>query len=125
VEGIHSFLPSTSSSPGTDVIADFIVGTDWESDGQHINFTHGWLDMLIAVQAIERAGNAGAVNRESMADALRGPFDVQGMTCDIDWSDFNHSACATPFEWDGEKLVPVGGFADWASALDGEYFINQ
>lgn len=125
VEGIHSFLPSTSSSEGTDLIAGYVAGTDWESDAEHINFTHGWLDMLIAVQAIERAGATGTVNRATMTEALRGSFDVQGMTCDIDWSDFNHSACATPFAWDGAKLVPVGGFADWASALDGEYFINQ
>ncbi|HSG80245.1 MAG TPA: ABC transporter substrate-binding protein [Acidimicrobiia bacterium] len=127
VEGIHSFLPATSDCEGCGMIRDFVAGTEWEEDVVHINFTHGWVDMMITVQAIERAAaGSGELSWTTMNAALTGgPFDVSGLTCDTDWSSQNFSPCATPFAWNYELgvLEPVGGFAQWASALDGEYFL--
>ena len=123
-EGIHSFLPANVSTPGTDIIRDFVAGTEWEADSLQLNFSDGWLEGMIIVQAIERAAaDAGAVNRVTMTEALQGTFDTMGISCPIDWSASNHSPCATPFAWnpDIQALEPVGGFDAWADALDGEY----
>jgi branched-chain amino acid transport system substrate-binding protein len=129
VEGIHSFLPATSDCEGCAMIRDFVAGTEWEGDIVHINFTHGWLDMELAVQAMERAAaSAGELNWETLNAGLRGgPFDVMGLSCPTDWSQQNFSPCATPFAWnyDTNVLEPVGGFEQWASALDGIYFLFE
>jgi hypothetical protein len=130
VEGIHSFLPATSDCDGCGVIRDFVAGTEWADDIVHINFTHGWLDMSIVAQAIERAAaNSGELSWTTMNSALvGGPFDVAGLTCPIDWSSQNFSPCATPFAWNYGTgvLEPVGdGFTQWAGALDGEYFLQS
>ncbi|GIU93352.1 MAG: branched-chain amino acid ABC transporter substrate-binding protein [Acidimicrobiia bacterium] len=123
VEGIHSFLPGNVSSPGTDLIREFVAGTEWEEGAKQINFSHGWLDGMILVQAIERAAESGELSRASLQAALQGPFETMGISCPIDWSDSNHSPCAAPFAWnpDEQGLEPVKPFEEWASAIDGEY----
>lgn len=128
VEGVHSFLPATSDCEGCAVIRDAVAGTEWEGDVGQINFTHGWLDLDLVVQAIERAAaESGELNWTTMNSALvGGPFETYGLTCPIDWSSSNHSPCAAPFQWnyDTGVLEPVGGgFDAWADALDGEYFL--
>jgi branched-chain amino acid transport system substrate-binding protein len=129
VEGVHSFLPATSDCEGCAVIRDAVQGTEWEADVNQINFTHGWVDLDIVVQAIERAAaTSGELNWTTMNAALvGGPFETYGLTCPIDWSASNHSPCAAPFAWNYSTnvLEPVqGGFEPWATALDGEYFLD-
>ena len=123
VEGVHSFLPANVSSPGTDIIREFVAGTEWEEDSKQLNFSHGWLDGMIFVQAAERAAATGELSRATLRDALEGEFDTMGISCPIDWSTAYHSPCATPFAWnpDAQALEPVGGFDAWADSLDGEY----
>ncbi len=129
VEGVHSFLPATSDCEGCAVIRDAVAGTDYAEDVGQINFTHGWLDVDLVVQAIERAAaTAGELNWTTMNEALTGgPFETYGLTCPIDWSSNNHSPCAAPFafNYDTGVLEPVlGGFEPWAGVLDGEYFLE-
>lgn len=124
MEGVHSFRPCNLDTPGTQTIRDFVAGTRWEEDCLQINFSHGWLDGLIFQQAVERAAESGQVGRESLRDALQGPFDAQGLSCDIDWTDFNHNPCVAPFQWDDETeaLVIVNdSFTAWEQYLDFVY----
>jgi branched-chain amino acid transport system substrate-binding protein len=122
VEGVHSFIPSNVDSPGTQIIREFVAGTDWEEDSTQLNFSHGWLDGMIFVQAAERAAQqSGELTRDTLWRALQGPFDTMGISCPIDWSEFNHSPCAAPFRWNAETegLEPVEPFDFWS--LDGIY----
>jgi branched-chain amino acid transport system substrate-binding protein len=128
VEGVHSFLPATSDCEGCGIIRDAVAGTEWEGDVNQINFTHGWLDLDLVVQAIERAAaTSGELNWDTMNAALTGgPLETYGLTCPIDWSSNNHSPCAAPFQWnyDTNVLEVVGGSFDaWSDSLDGEYFL--
>jgi ABC-type branched-subunit amino acid transport system substrate-binding protein len=122
--GVHSFLPGTSDCEWCSTIRDFTAGTEWEGDIGEINFSHGWLDIMIAKQAIERAAtDAGEVSRETLFQALQGPFEVGGLTCPIDWTDSNHSPCAAPFEWnlDEGRIFAVDGITGWSQYLDQKY----
>jgi branched-chain amino acid transport system substrate-binding protein len=124
VEGIHSFLPGNVQSEGTDLIQEFVAGTDWEDESTAINFTHGWLDGMIFVQALERAAtDAGELSRETLTEALRGTFETMGLSCPIDWSETNHSPCAAPMAWNADVggLEPVEPFDYWADSIDGVY----
>jgi branched-chain amino acid transport system substrate-binding protein len=123
-EGIHSFIPVGVQSVGTQEIAEFVAGSGYEEEARHINFTHGWLDIMLLEEAASRAVEAsGELTRASLVEALRGRFDTRGLSCPIDWTESTHSPCAAPFAWDGSGLVPVGGFADWQSEMDGIYGI--
>ena len=80
----------------SEVIRDAVAGTEWENDVNQINFTHGWLDLDLVVQAIERAAaESGELNWETMNGALvGGPFETYGLTCPIDWSSNSESAAS-------------------------------
>lgn len=121
VHGVHSFLPGTSECEMCTTIQEFTAGTEYEEQIGEINFGHGWLDVYIAIQAIERAAESGELSRASLYEALQGEFETGGLSCPIDWSSGNHSPCAAPFEWDGERLDTVAPFDEWAPALEGEY----
>lgn len=126
VEGVHSFLPANVDSAGSEEIRDFVAGTDYEDQSLHINFTHGWVNVMVFEQAAHRAAQeSGELTRESLYAALRsGPFDVKGLTCPPDWSSSTHVPCGAPFTWDGSGLTPVAPFDDWAEAIDGEYGVE-
>lgn len=105
-------------------ITDCVAGTDWEDEASEINLSHGWLDVMVAVQAVERsAEESGEVTRATMLDALQGTFDTGGLICDIDWTEDNHSPCAAPFELNSDetRLQIVQDFEAWSDAIDGEY----
>jgi branched-chain amino acid transport system substrate-binding protein len=122
--GVHSFLPSTGDCEMCLTIQEFVAGTEWEAASTEANFTHGWLDIMITVQAIERAAaDSGEVTRATLIDALNGTFDTGGLSCPIDWSTSTHSPCAAPFQWNsGEsQLEVVEDFDFWADAIDGDY----
>lgn len=123
VNGVHSFLAPTSDCEVCGPIREFVAGTEWESQIGELNFGHGWLDIMIAAQAIERAAESGEVSRASLTEALRGEFDTGGLSCPIDWSESNHSPCAAPFEWlpDEDRIEVVDGFESWQETLDGNY----
>ncbi len=121
VNGIHSFLPSTSECDLCATIREYAEGTDFEAATREINFSHGWLDIFIAIQAIERAAESGELSRASLHEALQGEFDTGGLSCPIDWSESNHSPCAAPFQWQGDRIDVVGSFEEWAAVLEGEY----
>jgi branched-chain amino acid transport system substrate-binding protein len=122
-ESVHSFLPYTADCDMCKTIRDFIAGTEWEKQAKAINFTNGWLNGMIIVQAIERAAQTGVLDRESFNKALRGAFDTGGLTCPIDWTTSNHSPCVVPFSWDASKgvLTPLGSFDEWSKTIVGEY----
>jgi len=123
-EGIHSFLTFADDSEGSAEIREFIEGegSSFAADAAHINFTHGWLGGMIIHQAIERAAETGEVTRASFHDALKGPYDVKGLTCDLDWTEINFNPCAAPFaSSDGVSMQIEGSFAQWAEHIDGEY----
>lgn len=123
VHGVHSFLAPTSDCDACGEIRDFVAGTEWEDQITEINFGHGWLDIMIAVQAIERAAESGEVSRASLFEALQGKFETGGLSCPIDWSESNHSPCAAPFEWllDEDRIEVVDSLQAWQDSLDGNY----
>jgi len=125
VEGVHSFNPVNVDVPGAVEMADFIAGTDYEEDALHINFAHGWVNVMVLEQAILRAAEeSGELTRSTLFEALRSaPFDMRGLTCNPDWTTSNHSPCAAPYAWDGSGLNPVESFDAWGQYLDEEYFI--
>lgn len=127
-EGIHSFLTYADDSEGSEEISEFIEGegSAYAADAAHINFTHGWVGGMIIHQAIERAAESGELTRASFQEGLQGPYDVKGLTCDIDWSgEANANACAAPFASDdGENMQIVGSFEQWAEHIDAEYGIG-
>jgi branched-chain amino acid transport system substrate-binding protein len=123
-EGIHSFVTYADDTEGGEEIRAFIdgEGSAYADDAAHINFTHGWLGGMIFHQALERAAETGEVSRASLQEALQGPFDVKGLTCDLDWSEQNHTPCAAPFtSTDGEAMELVGSFEEWAEHIDEDY----
>lgn len=114
LEGTHSFVPCTVDTPGTRELRDFVAGTEWEGECESISWVHGWVNGLVAVQAIERAAaEFGELNRETFFQALQGTYDTQGLSCDYDWTEANYFPCAAPFTWDGTGLVPAAPFEDW------------
>lgn len=123
IRGVHSFLPATSDCETCQVIRDFVPGTEWENDIVELNFADGWQDIMITVMAMERAAaDDGELSWDTMNTALHaGPFDTGGLTCTVDWTESQHSPCAAPFEWVGDRLEVVGGFDAYADTLDGEY----
>lgn len=123
-EGIHSFLTFADDSEGSEEIRAFIEGegAKYADDAAHINFTHGWLGGMIIHQAIERAAETGELTRASFHDALKGPYDVKGLTCELDFTENNFNPCAAPFaSSDGENMQIEGSFEQWAEFIDGEY----
>jgi branched-chain amino acid transport system substrate-binding protein len=125
IRGIHSFTPATSECELCSVIRDYTAGTQWADDTDHINFSHGWLNVYIAIQALERAAEqSGEITRETLRDALRGQFDTGGLSCPIDWSASNHSPCAAPWEWLGDRLEAVDGFEAWADVFQQQYHLS-
>jgi branched-chain amino acid transport system substrate-binding protein len=125
VKGIHSFTAVNNDCEICGDIMDFVAGTQWEDATTEINFAHGWLNVRIAVQAIERAAEmSGEVSRATLTEALQaGPFDTGGLSCPIDWSDSRHSPCAAPMQWidaDG-RIEPFMGFEEWRQYIDGVY----
>lgn len=120
--GAHSFVSPKSDCEMCATIQEFVAGTEWEDDVE-LNFSDGWSDILITVQAIERAAQeSGELTWESMNAALTGgPFDIGGLSCDPDWSESTHVACAAVFRWNGEYMEPVGSFEDYADVIDGVY----
>lgn len=123
IRGVHSFLPATSDCETCQVIRDFVPGTEWEDDIIELNFSDGWQDVMITVEAMERAAEAdGELSWDTMNTALHAaPFDTGGLTCEVDWTESQHSPCAAPFEWVDDHLEVVGGFDEWADSIDGEY----
>ncbi|MEE8601499.1 ABC transporter substrate-binding protein [Euzebya tangerina] len=123
IRGVHSFLPATSDCETCEVIREFVAGTEWEDDIIELNFSDGWQDIMITVQAMERAAEAdGELTWETMNTALKSaPFDTGGLTCEVDWTTSQHSPCAAPFEWTGDSLVAVGGFDAYSDAIVEEY----
>lgn len=123
VNGIHSFTAPNNDCEICGEIQEFVAGTPWESDIAEINFGHGWLNVLIAIQAIERAAESGELSRASLHEALQGSFETQGLSCSIDWSSSNHSPCAAPMQWiDAEsRIEPIEGLEAWRDDLDGVY----
>jgi branched-chain amino acid transport system substrate-binding protein len=124
-EGTHSFLTYADESEGGAEIEEFIngEGSKFAEDAKHINFTHGWLGGMIIHQAIERAAEeSGELTRETFHQALQGPIDTKGLTCDIDWSEPPFiNPCAAPFSSDGEQMRIVGSFEEWAESITAEY----
>jgi branched-chain amino acid transport system substrate-binding protein len=121
VHGIHSFLPAVADCELCATIREFVQGTRWEDGPNHLNFSHGWLDIYLLVQAIECAAGTGELTRATLHEALQGEFDTGGISCPHDWSTSNHSPCAAPVEWDGEHLGIVGTFEEWSGVFQGEY----
>ena len=124
-EGTHSFLTYADESEGGQEIQAFIEsgeGADYAQDAAHINFTHGWLGGMAIRQAIERAAESGELTRESFYEALQGPIDTKGLTCDIDWSEPPFiNPCAAPFSSDGQEMHIVGSFEEWAQSITADY----
>lgn len=118
VEGVHSFLPGSMETPATEELRAAVEGTEHEDQLSHLNFTDGWVDGMIIRQAIERAAeDSGELTRATLHEALQGEFDVDGLTCPVDWTGSNYSPCAAPFEWTGDGLEPVEPFDAWADAI--------
>lgn len=123
-EGTHSFLTYADESEGGQEIQAFIEGdgSGYAEDASHINFSHGWLGGMLIHQAIERAAESGELTRESFYEALQGPMDTKGLTCDIDWSEPPFiNPCAAPFSSDGEEMHVVGSFEEWTESIKAEY----
>lgn len=125
-EGTHSFVTYADESEGGAEIEEFITSSEGEGyaeDAKHINFTHGWLGGMIIHQAVERAAEqSGELTRESFYEALQGPMETKGLTCEIDWSEPPFiNPCAAPFSSDGEQMQIVGSFEEWAEAITAEY----
>ncbi len=125
-EGIHSFVTVADDTPGTAVIRDFIAGAGsrYAAEAQHNNFTMGWVGARIIHEAVLRAAENGSLTRRDFLAALKGKFEMDGLTCDVDWSVTNHSACAAPFTSDGKTMRIVGTFDDWSPQLRRVYVIN-
>jgi branched-chain amino acid transport system substrate-binding protein len=122
-EGIHSFVTYVEDVPGAAAIRDFIAGagSQYAADAKHINFSHGWVGGKIIHQAILRAAETGTLTRASLLAALSSTFEMEGLTCDVDWSSSNHSPCAAPFSHDGENMRIVGSFDDWSGVFRRDY----
>lgn len=122
-EAMHSFVTIGDDVPGTAVIREFIAGagSKYADDARHINFTHGWVGGKLIHQAILRAAESGALTRASLLQALPAEYDMDGLTCDIDWTQGNHRGCAAPFAFDGENMRIVGSFADYDSVYRRDY----
>jgi len=118
-EGVHSFVTIADDVPGTAVIRDFVAGAgaSYAADAQHNNFTMGWVGGRIIHEAVLRAAESGSLTRSTFLAALRGTFEMDGLTCDVDWTESNHSACAAPFTSDGTSMRIVGTFEDWSQKL--------
>jgi ABC-type branched-subunit amino acid transport system substrate-binding protein len=125
-EGIHSFVTFADDTPGSAVIRDFIAGAGsrYADDAKHINFTHGWVGGKIIHQAILAAAETGSLTRASLLAAMTGTFEMEGLTCDVDWTSSNHSPCAAPFSHDGENMRIVGSFEDWSSSFRRDYTLG-
>ncbi len=123
VEAIHSFVTADDEGPGAAEIRDFIEGdgSAYAGNAVHSGFTQGWVAGSIIHQALERAAETGTVDRTSFHTALQGTFDAHGLTCDVDWSEANHSPCAVPFGSDGESMISIGDFEQWAEHIKGVY----
>ena len=122
-EAVHSFVTFADDTPGGAVIRDFIngAGAEYAEDAKQINFTHGWVGGMIIREAILRAGATGSLTRESLLAALPGVYEMDGLTCDVDWSTSNHSPCAAPFSYDGSDMRIVGSFDDYADVFRRDY----
>lgn len=123
--GAHSFLSPMDDCEMCATIRDFVAGTEWESAAVETNFADGWHEILIIAEAAERAAaDAGELSWDTMNAALTSaPFDVGGLTCEVDWTSGNQSLCAAIFEWNGDFMQPVQPFEDYADVIDGEYDI--
>lgn len=119
MEGTHSFVPCTVDTPGTQRLLEFTEGTEWEGECESISWIHGWVNGMVAHQAIERAAeDHGELNRETFFQALQGTYDIEGLSCDYDWTDANYSPCAAPFTWDGTSLTPAAPFEEWLEIME-------
>lgn len=123
--GAHSFLSSLSDCEMCTTIQEFVAGTEWEDASSELNFSDGWHEILIAVQAAERAAEAdGELSWETMVTALSAePFDVGGLTCPVDWTEGNQSQCVAIFKWDEDHMEPVQPFEAYDEFLASEYEI--
>ena len=119
----HSFLSASSDCEMCVTAREFVAGTEWEEPARELNFGDGWQDILLVQQAIERAAEeSGELTWETMNAALTSaPFDVGGITCEVDWTETNHSPCAAVFRWDEDHPEPVQPFDAYADVIDGEY----
>jgi len=125
-EAMHSFVTIGDDVPGTRVIREFIegAGSSYADDARHINFTHGWVGGKLIHQAILRAAESGTLTRQSLLQALPAVYPMDGLTCDIDWTQGNHTGCAAPFSFDGENMRIVGSFADYDAVYRRDYSIG-
>lgn len=122
----HSFLSPLSDCEMCATIRDFVAGTEWEEASAELNFSDGWHEILIAVEAAERAAANGDLSWEGMVASLsEAPFDVGGLTCDVDWTQGNQSTCIAIYQWDEDHMEPVRPFEDYADVLSGEYEISS
>ena len=126
VFGIHSFLPANNDTAAADELARCAALAGYDGEQFNLNFTHGFLNAYVFEQAVLRAAESGELSRESVTEALKGPFDTLGLTCPIDWSDSQHSQCGAPFSLDASTggMLPANPFAFYADGFDGIYGIE-
>jgi ABC-type branched-subunit amino acid transport system substrate-binding protein len=125
--GAHSFLSANNPTSQSDEMARCAEASGHAGDELYLNFAHGWANGMIFEQAAIRAvEQTGELNRATLRDALQGTFDMQGITCDIDWTNGQHSPCGAAFNYDaaGGGLVPAAPFADYDASFDNEYGID-
>jgi branched-chain amino acid transport system substrate-binding protein len=115
LESAHAFVPAVYDCSECKVIRDAVKGTDYEQYTKSPFFSFGWLEVMMTVQAMNRAATAsGKLTWETMNTAIKaGPLDTGGLTCPVDFSKSNYSACAIMFKWDTDHLVPTKPVADW------------
>ena len=123
---VHGFLPANIDFEGAAEMQRCADLAGYGDEWTHPLFSNGYLNTLIAKQAVQRAGDdSGELSRASVLTALRGTFDAQGIACDIDWSAVSHSPCAMAFGFgDDGQLKALNTFDFYATALDLEYDVE-
>ena len=125
--GMHSFLPANNPTEASADLARCAALAGYDGEEFNLNFTHGFLNAYVFEQAVLRAAEeSGELSRESLTEALRGPFDTMGLTCPIDWSDSQHSQCGAPFSLDPATggMQAANPFEFYAGSFDGVYGIE-
>jgi len=122
----HGFLPANIDFEGAAEMRRCADLAGYGGEWTHPLFSNGYLNTLIAKQAVQRAGDdSGELSRASVVTALRGTFDAQGIACDIDWSTSSHMPCAMALGFgDDGQLAALNTFDFYATALDLEYDVE-
>lgn len=119
VESVNSFVPCTTDTQGAEEILKAVKGTADEKACGDPQWIKGWVDGMIAHQALLVAGEDGEqITRSSFVEALSSQvFPMKGLTCDIDWTKSNYSQCGFPVRWESGALVPQGDFGRWGEVM--------